>query len=162
MIVSTTRFGQIEVDEAQVIRFPDGLYGFEEFKGYTVVEHSRDAPFLWLQSLDDPDLAFVIAEPFAFFPWYEVFMPDDDTGRLELASPEDAAVFVILVIPDNPEDMTANLLAPLVCNVKRGLGRQIILHDRGYSTHERVFPIPASPASVGRPGNPAAGVTGRG
>ncbi len=140
MNVFTTRFGVIVVDDSAIIETPEGLYGFEEVRKFCLVGNRPSSPFKWLQSLDDSSLAFVVADPFLFFPDYEVFLSDEDTESLALRSPEQAVVLAIVTVPSKPWRVTANLVAPLVLNVETRQARQVVLTDPRYTTRHRLLP----------------------
>lgn len=141
MKFSTTRFGEIEYPAEVVLTFPEGVLGFPGEKRYILLEHtSEGSPFKWLQSLDNPDLAFIVVEPFTVDPRY-VFEIDVDTERLiGTADPTSCAAMSIVNVPrDNPIRMTANLKAPLVVNVESRVGRQIVLGTQSYAISTPVF-----------------------
>jgi flagellar assembly factor FliW len=125
MKINTKPYGEIEIDARQVIRFPQGLLGFEERHDWALLD-STQAPFLWLQSLDEAALAFVLLQPDYFRPDYVLDLSELD--RESLGKPEDAdlLVFAICTIPADQSRMTANLQGPVVVNRKDGIGRQTI------------------------------------
>jgi flagellar assembly factor FliW len=118
---------------------PDGMLGFSEIKQYVLIQHRDGSPFLWYQAVDEPNLAFVVVDAFTFFPDYEVVMSSEDVEVLKCTKPGDLAVFLVVVIPDNPEDMTANLRGPLVVNVDNKVARQVVLTDEKYSPHHSIM-----------------------
>ncbi len=134
MIVKTNRFGEIEIREEDVIFMPEGLVGFANKKRYILLEDDEQAPFMWYQSIEEPNLCFVVVDPILFIPNYKVEVHPTDVALLELPSPADARVLVILVVPNNPLDMTANLKGPLVINPKNRLAKQVVLIDDKYPT----------------------------
>ncbi|MBW2061038.1 MAG: flagellar assembly protein FliW [Deltaproteobacteria bacterium] len=141
MKIRTTRFGEIEVEDEAVISVPGGLIGFSDQERYVIIEHKPESPFFWFQAVDRPDLAFVIANPFAFKPDYDLNLSEDILADLGIEDPEDMVVYVIMTIPHGrPQDMTANLLGPLIINTKSRIVRQIILDDSEYSHR---YPISA-------------------
>lgn len=132
MIVSTTRFGEIEVPEEQILRIPDGLLGFESIRDYCLIPHCADSPFRWLQAVHEPALAFVVIHPFDYFAEYEFEIPDADLERLALECAED--VLVLAVVTINAEGVSANLVGPVVVNKKNRIARQVVLTDPRYKT----------------------------
>lgn len=134
MKLQTSRFGEIEVDESDVISLPEGLIGFPELVKYVILDHDTDSPFKWLQSLDDGSMAFVVISPLTFRPDYTVELTEDEIGPLGLSDAEDAVVSVIVTIPPDPKKMSANLKAPLVFNLKNRNGKQFIVRDPQYQT----------------------------
>lgn len=132
MRVKTSRFGEIEVEESSVIKMPRGPIGFEGFTSFVMVEHRPDSDFRWLQSTDEPGLAFVVADPSKFFTEYEVEISDADAEKLHLTSENDASVMVIMTVHANGQEITANLAAPVVVNLKEMVAMQVILQDNRY------------------------------
>ena len=137
--VKTTRFGDIQVKEEDVVLLPAGLIGFPELKKYVLLDHDKDSPFKWLQSLDDGAIAFVLINPLLFKPEYMVEVTEAEVADLELDNEEDAIISVIITMPSNPQNMTANLKAPLVFNLKNRKGKQIILNNAEYTTRHNIM-----------------------
>lgn len=135
MKLNTRHFGEIEVNEDRIIDFPNGLVAFDDLKKYLLIENEdKRIPFCWLQSLENPDLAFVLINPFLFKKDYSFEFSDENMAELAIRGPEDVAVFSITVIPQDIKKMTANLLAPIIINPRSRKGKQIILQDKHYST----------------------------
>jgi len=132
MLIETTRFGQVEVEEARVIRFPKGLLGFPRFKQYVLIESGKDSSFWWLQSIDLPELAFVVTDPSLFVPTYQVPVKPEQLSELGISSIEEAQVFVI--VNKREHTLTGNLQGPLVVSVQQRLGEQLVLSDRRFTT----------------------------
>lgn len=132
MQVRTTRFGNVEIAEDRVIEFPKGLLGFSEYRRYCLLEPAEDSAFFWLQSLDDPSLAFVVTDPSFFVPEYSVPIRAEQMGDLALARLEDAQVFVIVNKVD--QTLTGNLQGPLVINTLTRSGEQFVLAEKRWTT----------------------------
>lgn len=140
MIVNTVRFGEVSVDADRVLHFVEPILGFESTQRYVVLDHSEDSPFKWLQSVDDPELAFVVTNPKLFGLEYEFTLSDDIVAQLQLESLEDTVVVTIVNIPqEDPSKMTTNLLGPIVIGQKFRKGMQVVLHDTQYSTKTRLI-----------------------
>ncbi len=137
--VATSRFGEIEVKDSDVIELPAGLIGFPELKKYVLLDHDKDSPFKWLQSLDDGAIAFVLINPLLFKPDYTVEVSEGEISDLTIEAEEDAVISVIITMPSNPQNMTANLKAPLVFNLKNRKGKQIILNNPAYTTRHNIM-----------------------
>jgi len=136
----TGHFGSIRVEEDQVITLSPGLLGFPDLRRYLLMEHSQESPFLWLQCLDDPSLAFVVLDPVNIVPDYRPGPPEALLKQSEAQSPADLKVLVIVTIPPGrPQDMTANLMAPVVINLKTRRGKQLVLERSSYSHQHRVM-----------------------
>ena len=144
MMIETTRFGTVQVEDETLLTFPEGVLGFEAEKDYCLLEHAPGSPFLWLQSTVNPSLAFVVVNPFNFAQEYELTISDADTVHLQLDSPEDVQVLTIVTISGG--EITMNLVGPIVVNHRRRLARQVILSDSRYGTRHALIPVPP-PAS---------------
>lgn len=134
MRVETTRFGVVEVDESTLVNMPGGLLGFEDQTRYCLIQHRPSASFRWLQSTQDPSLAFVVVDPSEYFADYEIELSDRDVQRLQLSGAEDAIILAILTIRDSGSDVSANLAAPIVINSKNFIAYQVVLEDERYQT----------------------------
>jgi flagellar assembly factor FliW len=139
MKITTSRFGELEINEQEIIEFPQGILGFESTKSYVVLGFEEQAPFKWLQAVEDSALAFVIAEPFLFFPGYEFDLADEDAKLLEAAKLEDLCIYVIFVIRDKTTEASANLMAPIVVNAAKGKAKQVVLNTEKYTTKHLLF-----------------------
>ena len=141
MEIQTTRFGQIVIEEDKIITMTQGILGFPDDRRYVLIPHKEGSPFHWLQSVDTPHLAFVVASPGRFFADYAFDISDDVERELEIESPEDVDCLVIITIPkDNPRKLTANLLGPVVINVKKRLARQVVLDPNVYPVRCPLIP----------------------
>lgn len=129
MQITTSRFGNVEINENDIIEFSDGLIGFSQFKKYVIIQQEENNPFVWLQSVENPELAFVIIEPHIFHPQYTVQISPEELSILRSEKIEDFKVFVLVVIPEDPTQMRANLQGPIIINYKNNLARQLILSE---------------------------------
>ncbi len=129
MKVKTTRFSELEVDAADVINFTEGPLGFETLKKFFLVDPGDQTLILWLQSIEDGAVAFPVIEPNIFNPDYSVQLLPAELASLNLESSQKATVYVILTIPQNITDMSANLKAPVIINNETRMARQIVLQD---------------------------------
>lgn len=140
MQVSNTPLGELEFDPEQVIRFSAGLPGFEALKNFILLPVDDSGIFTWMQSTEDPQATFLLTDPFAFFADYAVELEPGICRDLGIDSREDVVIQTIVTIPDTGvKDMTANLVGPVVINVKNRKGQQIILTNSGYTTRHRLF-----------------------
>ena len=135
MKIETSRFGSLDLLEDKIIHVPSGLFGFPDSKRYTLFEHKEGSPFLWLQSVDNGSLAFVLIDPLLVKPDYEIQISPQDMKELQLTDAPDGiqTLVIVNVTPGERVGLTANLLGPIVINVKKKLGKQIILSDNQYS-----------------------------
>ncbi len=130
------RFGRretIDVGRDEVVTFPQGLVGMEALRRFAILDDTRLAPCRWLQSLDDPDLAFVVVDPHLIVSDYLASISGDEALQLELEDVADADLLAIVTVRPDPAASTVNLLAPLVINRRRRLGKQVILNESGYA-----------------------------
>ena len=139
--VNTLRFGDVEVAEDKVVHFADGIPAFEDEHEFVIVPYDEESPYVFLQSLTTPDLAFLMTVPFIFFPEYEFELDDENQGKLELTSQEDMLIYTLITVNGGKvRDMTANLMAPVVINTANMQARQIVLDRSSYTTKHRLFP----------------------
>jgi len=139
VIVKTGRFGQLNIEEKDIIEIPQGMIGFPDRKKFCLVDPGDETLILWLQSLDQPELAFPLLEPKIFKNDYIVRLSAAELRELSLANLHDAAVFNILTIPSDIMQMTANLKAPLVINLKKQTARQVVLQENDYTIKHLMF-----------------------
>ncbi|MFV2039306.1 MAG: flagellar assembly protein FliW [Acidimicrobiales bacterium] len=126
-VVPTVRFGELDVDDDEIIDFADGLLGFATLDQAVLVPVDEDGLFFWLQAVNDPELAFLVVTPWPLFPEYQVDLDEPDQAALELADTTDASVLCVVTSHDQPRRFTVNLLGPLVVNQRLRRGRQILL-----------------------------------
>ncbi|MFT9487244.1 flagellar assembly protein FliW [Tepidibacillus infernus] len=138
--IETTRFGVLEYKEEDVIHFEKGIPGFEEEKQFILFQPDQENPLAFLQSIHTVNLAFVIANPFSFYPNYEFELDEQSIAELEIKDVNEVAVWGILSIPENFKKATMNLKAPIIINIKNKKAKQIILHETDYLTKTPLFP----------------------
>ena len=132
MRLSTTRFGDIDIDKSRTILIKAGILGFEHLKRYVFFVQDEEILFWWFQSVDDGSVAFVVINPFIIKPDYKPIIQDNDVELLELKSHEDVILMSIVTIRSDPFKVTANLKAPIVINLKKKLAKQVILDKSDY------------------------------
>jgi len=130
--ISTTRFGDISIDEARIIKMREGMLGFEHLRRYVLLIQDEKIPFWWFQSIEDGSVAFVVINAFVVKPDYEPVISDDEVKLLEIASSENAVLFFVVTIRSDPFKVTANLKAPIVINAKKMLAKQVVLVEPDY------------------------------
>lgn len=139
MIIESTRFGQLNVSDEDVINFQQGLGGFPDEKSFVLIPHKPDSSFVFMQSVTEPNLTFIMLETFSVLKEYEFKLNDQVVKELNLSTDNPPQVLNIVTAPEKVEDMTVNLLAPIVINVKNSLAQQVILEDVAYKTRHRIF-----------------------
>ena len=136
LALSTRRFGEIQVDDRDVIQFPEGLPGFESHRRFALIAPPGSSPLLFLQSLDSPDLCFLTTPIDAVDPDYHLDLTPAD--RREFVLSNDLIALAIVTAPESGP-ATANLLAPIVIDRGKGIGIQAVRMDARYS-HQHVLP----------------------
>jgi flagellar assembly factor FliW len=137
--IHTSRFGLVSITSDDVIHFPEGLLGFNELRRFVLLDDPSDEIFAWLQSCEEPGIAFPLLEPELFTNGYSVQLTKHDMEILGLASREGARCFSVITIPQDPTQMTANLKAPIVINVAKRTARQCVLQDNQLNIREPIF-----------------------
>jgi len=133
MTVDTKALGIIEVDEKQKLNIPQGILGFEDYKDFIIID-AEHQPFLWLQSIEEKNLAFILINPFLFRKDYEINITKEEEKQIGLTSADNALIFVIVTIPPDGSPMTANLQGPVVINKQNMTATQAILSDTKWRT----------------------------
>ena len=140
MKIESTRFGELEVAEEQLIHFSYGIPGFPDEKTFVHMGQDDESPFSFLQSTTEVNLTFLLTDPFAFINDYEFVLEDDVAKELDLSLENPPQVFLIATVREKLADMTVNLLAPVVVNGVNRKGRQVILDKPEYSIRHKLFP----------------------
>jgi len=120
----------LPIQSQNIIHFPLGIPGFEHIKRFALLENPQEAPFRWLQVLDQPDLAFVVLPALEFLPDYQPDVPAEDVKFLEISKPEDALVFNIVTLRPKAQS-TVNLKGPIVINRYTLKAKQVVLANAG-------------------------------
>ncbi len=136
LTVESSRFGSIQVDAGAVIEFPEGLIGLGGSR-YALIADKPQAPFLWLQSLDDPGLALPVTNPHDFFADFAVEVVDEDAERLSMDAATAMDVYVTVRAAPTLEDFTVNLKAPILVNA--GKAWQVINQAPGCELRVPLF-----------------------
>lgn len=123
MTIHSTRFGRLEVPAEAVIDFPSGLIGLPGTR-WALIARSDDSAFVWLHSVDHPELAVPVTNPWRFFESYEVELSEEEAARVGIDAAEQASVYVTVRAGEALEDFVANLRAPIL--IANGRGHQII------------------------------------
>ncbi len=139
MKILTTRFGELEIPEKLIIRMTKPILGFETLRQYIIVETEDFEPFKWFQSIDDPEVAFVIVNPLLFFPDYLVEVNRKEIEELQVGDVTDVMTYAIVTIPRDYTRMTANLQGPVLINSQTGLAKQLVLVNSCYGIKHRMF-----------------------
>ena len=140
MEIKTTRFGDVEIADNLILSLPEGILGFEDFKRYIILDHfDKESPFKWLQSVEDPSLAFVITDPLIFVPGYKVKISKEEVNSIELSDASKAIILTIVNIKRDHSEITINLQGPIVINAEKKIAKQIVLRESDYSVRHVIF-----------------------
>jgi flagellar assembly factor FliW len=135
--LNSALLGPLEIRTATLIAFPAGLPGFVTLRNFALVETQRD-DLVWLQSVDDPELTFLLGDPFAAVPGFEVDIPAADLAALGGSLSQSALLVLTVMQLDGGHPTSANLQSPIVIDRQRRVGRQVVLPDSRYGMH---YPI---------------------
>ncbi|GAB6107652.1 flagellar assembly protein FliW [Fusibacter bizertensis] len=133
MLLSTAQFGDVEYEPSDVITFPQGIPGFEEQRTFIIIPSGDvEFPFNTLHSTENESLAFIVTDPFLFVENYDFELSQNDADLLKISGEddlEDVLALSIVTIPENVENTTINIMAPLMINNKEKIGKQILLNE---------------------------------
>ena len=140
MKINTVRFGEIDIEEDRIFDFKMPIIGFGELRKFIILDTSEDSFFKWLQSTEDPSLAFPIISVYSMNVEYPINLTDEVVEKLGITNIENLLVMNVASIPqDNPQGTTINLLAPLVFNLEKKIAGQVILSGSGYDISFPLF-----------------------
>ncbi|MEN0587784.1 flagellar assembly protein FliW [Kurthia gibsonii] len=139
MKIQTKFLGEVQIDPTSIIQFPQGIPAFEEEKEFVVIPLGAQSPFVTLQSVQTPSVGFMAAYPYHFKPNYAFDLEQEDLQQLQIEKSEDVLVYAILTLKDTLENSTMNLLAPVAINVKKQIGKQVVLHEN--AEHPLRYPL---------------------
>ena len=153
-----TRLGLRRIDTSKVLYFPRGLAGFEGLHEFTLLQIQPEAPLLILQSLDNPEVGLLVADPFSFLADYHVSISDAEQKLLRVKKTEQVAVLVTVTIPaGKPEDTMLNLTGPILINHEAHIGLQIPQADNEGPTQVSINDLPSNAPQAPTPAAPEAG-----
>ena len=140
MKLETERFGEVSYSQEEILSFPRGIPAFETNHSWILIGRD-DSAIKWLQSLDDPELALPVTSPDAIQPDYNARIPDDELQLIGSKNYSDLALLIVVSIPEAaPWNMTANLRAPILINLKTHKAVQVIALNEEYPIRHIVFP----------------------
>jgi flagellar assembly factor FliW len=146
--IELPRFGSFSYRESEVLTFPWGLPGFASQRRFVAINLEGQEKFVWLQSLDDVSVALPTGDPWQIFADYAPQLPHYASSSLEIQRPEEFVALCVVVVAPGAAEMTMNLLAPIVINLRTRIGRQIMLETGGYSVRTEI-PRTAPAAAAG-------------
>lgn len=129
MKIQTRDFGEISVCQEDTINFINGIYGFDDYKKYIILKDSPEDDIMFLQSLDNMDLSFVLIDPYAIFADYNPVLNSDDLHDLISNSETELKFLAITIIKENIKDSVVNLKSPIAINPNSRIAKQVILQN---------------------------------
>ena len=142
MLAKTKFFGEVELDDAKVLEFPNGIIGFEDFKKYAIlydIDNESETRISWLQSLDEPTLALPVIDPLAIVPDYTPMIEDELLKPLGNPADEDLLFLLVMTVPSDMTKVTANMKAPIIINAEECKGVQLIVDNADYPVKFNVY-----------------------
>ena len=139
MQIETIRFGTVEIDEAKLITFGNGIPGLEEYCRFALLQFEESYPIIWMQSVDEGGVCLPVLDTYAVLTGYVFDIDDEDVREIEISGPQDLHVVSVLVIPDELQQMTVNLAAPIIINTVTGKAKQIVLSGSDYNVRAPIF-----------------------
>ncbi|MCQ2586291.1 MAG: flagellar assembly protein FliW [Treponema sp.] len=133
MLIETKAKGLTEIPEDNMISVPEGIFGFEDYTKYALIDSDYE-PFIWLQSTENKDVAFLIVDPFLICSTYETDIDDESLKKIGIEKPEDIIIMTIVTVPSSGQKITANFAGPIVINKNSRECMQVILNDNRWST----------------------------
>ena len=139
MLINTKYLGEVEIEASEILSFHHGLLGLQEYKEFILLPLDADLPLALLQSTEEVSIGFIVALPFAFKQDYAFDLSDEDKYDLQIEKEEEVLTYSIVTLQETFAESTINLLAPVVININKKIGKQIVLQDnKEYSLR---FPI---------------------
>jgi flagellar assembly factor FliW len=143
MKTKTRLFGEIDIAQEKIITFKNGIIGFPQYRKYTLIydeDKKEKSAFMWMQSLEEPELAILVMDPLQLRSEYPVTLSDEGLSSLGKMGDEDAVVFVTVTVPQDLTKMTANLKAPIIVNTATGQAEQLIVEE-DYDVRHPIYDI---------------------
>lgn len=140
MILKTTHFGEIEINEENIIDFKGGIPGFEDIHKYGLINNEDpESPFSWIQAIEKPELAFALVDPFAIKKDYDFELSEENVSLLGIENPSQISVFSIVVVPEDITKISMNLRAPIIINTSNKQAAQVIVETDKYSVRHFIL-----------------------
>jgi flagellar assembly factor FliW len=142
MLVQTKFFGEVEIDDAKILDFPNGIIGFEDFKKFAIIydiDDDKETKISWLQSVEEATLALPVIDPMAIVNEYSPMIEDELLKPLGNSADEDLLCLLVMIVPSDMTKVTANMKAPVIINSKTNKGVQLIVDNADYPVKFNVY-----------------------
>jgi len=140
--INTHRFGSLEIPDDKIITMERPVLGFEQLSQFCLVEAPEIAPFMWLQSCEDPAVSFFIVNPVLFFPNYRIEVNSKEIAELRIAKVESVEIYVIVTLAEDPGQISVNLQGPILINTENNLAKQLVLVNSQYQVRHYILDMP--------------------
>ncbi len=141
MRIENSKLGDVEFENDRVITLSDGLPGFSDARRFVLLDLKEGSVFKWLLSVDRPEIAFVVTDPYVFFPSYQTRLSEEDLASVGFRESDDLSALAVVSIRGRRKgDTTLNLRAPVVVNLRTLLGKQVVMKDESWGIQ---VPLPA-------------------
>jgi len=141
MRLNTVRFGEIDIADEKIIKFPEGIPGLEQLTRFALISNEETEPFNWFQAMDEPEIALVVIDPNILFPNYYVNLSPEVIEELKLDEGDDTLILTVAVVPREFKNMTTNLVSPIVINATKNLGKQVIMQTSEYLIKQPIYDL---------------------
>jgi flagellar assembly factor FliW len=141
MKIQSERFGYLEIPDNKMIRMKKPILGFERLERFCLIEQDEFRPFMWLQAVDDPGVAFIVVNPLVFFPDYHIAVHSKEVADLRITSTEKVETYVIVTVPEKLKEMSVNLQGPIVINSENRLAKQLVLVNSSYQVQHPLMDV---------------------
>lgn len=140
MIIETTHFGEVKIDEEKILNFEAGIPGFEDVHKFGIINsEDPESPFKWIQAIGIPKLAFALIDPFAVKKDYDFELNDEHVKALNIENDSQIAVYSIVVIPEDTKKISMNLKAPIIINMSNKKAAQVVLDTDQYTVRHFIL-----------------------
>ena len=150
MLINSHRFGPLEIPEKKIISMVRPVLGFEKLGKFCLIEREEFWPFLWMQSIEEPAVAFIVVNPAVFDSDYRIDINSNEISELEPTTPELIETYVIANVPENWKQMTLNLQGPILINTANNKAKQLVLMNSEYKVQQTVFELEKSSTTAAK------------
>ncbi len=139
MLLNTRCFGEVKIKKEEIISFTQPILGYDEYKQYILMKNESIFPTFWLQSVENPELAFPVVSPFIIDENYSINLNVYDFEDINLKEFNNAIILTLLVVPQDLSLIRTNLRAPIIYNPIEKLAKQIVLKEEKYPIHFHIM-----------------------
>lgn len=141
MEINTKYLGKVNIDKSSILSFPNGLLGLKDSQNFAIINMEDMPNFKFLQDIENPNISFLVINPWEFFPHYDIELPDSSLENIDINPKGENLMEIYTIVTLNKEfkKSTANLLAPVVINLKEKKGKQFVLNNSPYTTKHNIF-----------------------